>query len=322
LNKTFAGMARNISVENIVEQIEASLLLMPSYRRFPNSEEFKQYFKERNMYSFRNRNYWLRKLENFEREKEPVNIVEYTIEHVMPQNENLCKEWRDALGENWKEIQSRLLHTAGNLTLTGYNSEYSARPFVEKRDMENGFKDSPIRLNGYLRKVDGWNEATIMDRAEQLADMAVKVWAMPELSADILDKYRPAKSETTGYSINDHSHLLKEPLKSLFDKLSQEIRALDPCVRCEFMKQYVAYKAETNFADVVGSTSKELQIVLNMPFELVIDPKGICEDVSQKGKWGNGDVRFRLTSSDGLPYAVGLIRQALDRQLETTDTLF
>ena len=43
--------------------------------------------------------------------------------------------------------QQTWLHTIGNLTLTGYNSEYSDRPFTEKRDMPGGFKESPLKLN-------------------------------------------------------------------------------------------------------------------------------------------------------------------------------
>ena len=59
------------------------------------------------------------KLENHDR-KEPVPVDEYTIEHILPQNEYLSKEWRDSLGEEWRGVQERWLHTLGNLTLTGY----------------------------------------------------------------------------------------------------------------------------------------------------------------------------------------------------------
>ncbi len=56
-------------------------------------------------------------------------IENYTIEHIIPQNLNPVKEWKD-MGDNWKEIQKTYLHTIGNLTLTAYNSEMSDRPFV------------------------------------------------------------------------------------------------------------------------------------------------------------------------------------------------
>ena len=67
----------------------------------------------------------------------------------------------------------------GNLTLTGYNSEYSDRPFKQKRDMEGGFKQSPLRLNAGLGSCEQWNEQAIRTRAEKLAKGAVDIWALP-----------------------------------------------------------------------------------------------------------------------------------------------
>jgi len=78
------------------------------------------------------------------------------------------------------------LHTLGNLTLTRYNSELSDRPFKEKRDMEGGFADSPLRLNKELAKLEAWNEEAILKRAQFLADLALKVWGYPQLSDEIL----------------------------------------------------------------------------------------------------------------------------------------
>jgi len=70
----------------------------------------------------------------------------------------------------------------GNLTLTGYNSELSDRPFQEKKSMEGGFDDSPIRLNSYLRRISSWNEEQILVRAGQLAEKAKEIWRFPLLS--------------------------------------------------------------------------------------------------------------------------------------------
>lgn len=82
----------------------------------------------------------------------------------------------------------------------------------------------------------------------------------------------------------------------------------------EFLKLYVAYKAETNFVDVVPQ-AKRLRLSLNMPFHEVDDPKGCCVDVSNVGRWGNGDVEVGLSHLDELPYVLGLIRQSLERQM-------
>ena len=141
---------------------------MTNYRRFPNDAEFTKELKEKDLYNIRNRNFWLRKFENFDR-KEYVRVDDYTIEHIMPQNPNLSEEWKRDLGENWKEVQDNYLHTLGNLTLTGYNSELSDKPFARKKTIEGGFDQSPIRLNRSLAKFSVWNEDSIKKRADILA---------------------------------------------------------------------------------------------------------------------------------------------------------
>jgi hypothetical protein len=118
---------------------------MPSYRRFPNDEEFQRDIKLRDLYNFRSRSYWLRRLENHGR-KERVDVENYTIEHILPQNESLSKEWQAELGPEWQHLQQTWLHTLGNLTLTGYNSEYSDFPFAYKRDQVMRQGRQPDRL--------------------------------------------------------------------------------------------------------------------------------------------------------------------------------
>lgn len=106
-------------------------------------------------------------------------------------------------------MQARLLHTIGNLTLRGYNSELSDRPFLEKRDMVGGFRDSPIRLNRYLAGLDHWNEEGIVKRALSLAGRAVKIWEAPSLPPDVLDLYRPAPQGEI-VSLDAHPYLVGE----------------------------------------------------------------------------------------------------------------
>ena len=178
LNRTFSTFGQALKKDCYLESIQAQFLLQPSYRRFPGDEEFRRELMVRDLYNFRRRNYWLRRLENHDR-KERVHIKEYTIEHIMPQNDKLSQEWRDSLGEDWKQVHEKWLHTLGNLTLTGYNSEYSDRPFKDKRDMKGGFRDSPIKLNEGLGQTETWNESAIKKRADRLASQASIVWAAP-----------------------------------------------------------------------------------------------------------------------------------------------
>ena len=231
----------------------------------------------------------------------------------MPQNENLPAAWKTALGPEWERVQQTWLHTLGNLTLTGYNSEYSDRTFTEKRDMSGGFKESPLKLNQGLGQLDQWNEEAIKTRAEKLAGMALDVWIAPKLPADVLAAYKP-ETAPSNYTIADHPHLLTGTLHEVFEAFRKEVLALDPCVTEEFLKLYVAYKAETNFVDVVPQ-AKRLRLSLNMPFAEITDPKGLCKDVSGLGRWGNGDVEVSLTSLDDLPYVMGLVRSRLEKQM-------
>ncbi len=313
MNKTFANFGRALKKDRYLESIKVYFSWLPSYRRFPTDEEFKREIKVRDLYKFPRRSYWLRRIENHDR-KERVLVDEYTIEHILPQNENLSKPWQEALGLEWQRIQETWVHTLGNLTLTGYNSEYSDRPFPEKRDMHGGFKESPLRLNEGLGQVEIWNETAIQTRAERLAERAVMVWKAPHIAADLLNAYQVKPQKANGYTIYDHPYLLAPVMAKLFKAFSKEVLALDPCVTEEFLKLYVAYKAETNFVDVVPQ-AKRLRLSLNMRFPEIFDPKGICKDVTNIGRWGNGDVEIGLEKLEDLPYVMGLIRQAFEKQM-------
>jgi uncharacterized protein with ParB-like and HNH nuclease domain/predicted transport protein len=312
LNKTFATFTKVLKKDRYLESIQAHLLGLPSYRRFPTDDEFRRDMQTRDLYNFRNRSYWLRRLENHGR-KERVPVDEYTIEHILPQNENLSAAWKLDLGPDWERIQQTWLHTLGNLTLTGYNSEYSDRPFSKKRDMTGGFKDSPLKLNQGLGQLDTWNEDEIKNRADRLAGLALDVWSAPNLPADVLATYQ-AKTAPSGYAITDHPYLLAGTSRDLFEAFRKEVMVLDPCVTEEFLKLYVAYKAETNFVDVVPQL-KRLLLSLNMAFPEVNDPKGLCRDVTGMGRWGNGDVEVSFSAMDELPYVMGLVRQSLEKQM-------
>ena len=313
MNKTFSRFTASVDKERYLESIQAQFLLLPSYRRFPSDAEFEREIQRRDLYHFRSKSYWLRRLENHGR-KEPLQIESLTIEHVLPQNEDLSAAWREELGPEWERIQSTYLHTLGNLTLTGYNPELSDRPFLEKRNMEGGFKDSPIRMNQDLGRLEHWNEEAITTRAAQLAAKAVTVWTAPTLAPEVLESHRPKKTGAQ-YTLADHPNLSTPHLRDLFEALRKEVMALDPCVVMDVLKLYVAFKAETNFVDVIPRT-KDLSLSLNMPFIDLEDPRGICEDVTGMGRWGNGDVRVALGKKEEIPYVMGLVRQSLERQLD------
>ena len=210
LNKTFATLAQAIDVEHYVESVGARLLTLPDYRRFPGDEEFDEAIRTADLYNFKRRNYLFRKLENYDH-KEPISIAEYTVEYIMPQNSNLA--WQTALGENWKADHERLLHTLWNLTLTGYNPEYSDREFKEKRDMKGGFRQSKLHLNAGLEHLETWNAASIEYRARTLAERVLQIWPRPKYSDALLSKYRDQFNDSRRFDWSlPHTILQKMPM--------------------------------------------------------------------------------------------------------------
>jgi len=318
MNKTFATIYKGLKKDHYLESLQAQFLVLPSYRRLPSDEEFHRDLQTRDLYNFRNRSYWLRRLENHERKLgERVLVNELTIEHIMPQNQNLSNKWREDLGNDWKRIQQSWLHTLGNLTLTAYNSDFSDRTFNEKRDMPGapikGLKQSPLKLNEGLGSLEKWDESAIKTRANKLADLALKVWTAPMLTADVLEPYRPkAAAAVRGYTINDHPYLLTPTTGALFEAFRKAILALDPNVNEDFLRHYVAYKAETNFVDVFPM-AKKLKLTLNIQFSELNDPQLLCKDIS--GWRYNGDVQCSFSTMEELPYILGLVRQSLELQL-------
>lgn len=313
LNKTFAILYNSIRRDNYVESIKATFQLMDNYKRFPNDAEFEKEIVTKDIYNLRNRNYLLSRLENFGR-KELVNVDDYTIEHILPQNPNLSEEWKTMLGENWKEIQKQYLHALGNLTLTGYNSELSDRPFGQKKTITGGFNDSPLRLNEFMRKVDVWNEEQIIVRGKELADKAKRIWLAPNISQDVLDKYSPIVKETAVYTLEQYEYL-KGEMFELYKTLKKRILNIDSSVKEEYKKLYIAFKSSTNFVDIIPQKAR-LRLTLNINFSNIIDPKGLCKDITGLGKWGNGDVETSISSINELDDIMELIQQAFDKQME------
>lgn len=314
LNKTFATLYKSIYKNQYLESLKAAFQLMENYKRFPNDTEFEREITSKDVYNFRSRNYLLHSLENFNR-KEIVNTDNYTIEHIMPQNPKLSVKWQSMLGNNWQEVQKTYLHTLGNLTLTGYNSELSDNDFNVKKSMEGGFNDSPLRINRFMQHTDVWNEAMINKRAKELATSATNIWKAPNLSQEVLDKYLPnEEKEVSDYNLDSYEHL-KGDMLELYYILKKRILNIDASVKEEYKKLYIAFKSHTNFVDIVPQKSR-LRLSLNMEFNQIDDPKGMCTDVSSKGRWGNGDVEVGISNMNELDDVMDLIQQAFDIQME------
>ncbi|NHB45654.1 DUF262 and DUF1524 domain-containing protein [Helicobacter pylori] len=314
LNKVFPSFTKHIQKDEYFKSLKAHFGYLTEKQRFPNNDEFKKLFITIDFYNFKKREYFLERLENFER-KEPVNIKECTTEHIMPQT--LTEKWERDLGGNFQAIHDKYLHTIGNLTLTGYNPEYSNKSFQEKQGMEGGFKQSPLRLNQSLKDLESFGEKEIEKRANDLADWALKIWTYPKLDAETLEKYKPKKDKKEKKAYDLSSYKFSPHSRELFDILRKEIKALDERITEKFMKAYITYKFDTIFTSIVPSKD-ELTLMLKIKFSELqneIKEKLTIRDVSNIGHACVGDIEVKLETKENIPYCLGLIKQALEKQM-------
>jgi predicted transport protein len=311
MNKTFATLLKKVDKTRYFRSVQAELLRLDNYRRFPSDAETMQCLSRRDIYNSPRCAYLLERLENHFRPKEPIRATDYTIEHIMPQN--LSADWRAMLGPNCETIHETYLHTLGNLTLTGYNSELSDRAFLEKKNLkEGGFKTSPVKLNQYPAQQQVWTEQQIVDRCEILGREICSVWPFPDRSV-VSEFTETAEGETKVYDLGHYS-ILKGAVLDLYKDFESAVLALNPDVRREFKKLYVAFKYETNFVDVIPQASG-LVLSINLPPDKLEDPKGWCRDMTGLGRWGNGDLELRLVERHQFEYALSVVQQALNEQL-------
>ena len=169
LRKIFALMSGQVDFSNFVESSRSHLL----NNRWPSDDEFRSAFVNFPLYTQRERaRLVLWTLENSLGHKEtPALTSEITIEHIMPRT--LSFEWENTLGEKASEIHDRWIHTIGNLTLSGYNSNLGQKPFAEKKSI---LANTNFALSASIQKVDEWNATTIENRGNELAELSSKIW--------------------------------------------------------------------------------------------------------------------------------------------------
>ena len=144
-------------------------------RHCPDDAAFARHLSIEPLYTTAEKNTRLRlileRLEQSFDHNEPADLNSATIEHVMPQT--LTPAWEQEIGENAREHWAKLLHSLGNLTLSGYNGEMSNQPYVAKRHLLEG---SHFELNRSFKGVDRWSPDAIHNRARDLAARALSVW--------------------------------------------------------------------------------------------------------------------------------------------------
>lgn len=318
LGRIFASLAYRIKENAPLLSLKVSLFRQGKKRRFPEDGEFREALEIRDVYDMRNCFYLLDRLEN-NSSKERIDTSEFSIEHVMPQNKELNSAWKTMLGPEWKTIQETWLHRLGNITLTGYNSKYSDKSFLDKKTIKDGFDDSPLRLNKYIREQKSWTATEIEERGKNLATQAIKIWPALSVGEDAVQEaeLEERKEFSANYSI-DKLEFTKES-KSLFEKLRPQILDLGEDVIELCGPKGVTYRVYDFFVEVVPR-KKRLSLVLNLDYEECDDPTDRSIDATTyafiSAATENGGVLFYVREPSHIAAAMHIIRQAYDKVSE------
>ncbi len=176
------------SYENYYEKFVIFLNGLRANDRMPTDEEFTDALMYKPLYKKPICKYVLSVIENST--KEHINISTLTIEHILPQKENAAV-WRSEIGEDYKRIYEIYLHTLGNLTFTGNNSELGTKPFNEKKKIIKENSKANI-LNSKVLSCDNWSEIAIVSRARELSGILVKSFPYNDLHTNIIDNDKKA----------------------------------------------------------------------------------------------------------------------------------
>lgn len=237
LHKEIMGYLKEYPDSNYVDVFKYSLLSRSGSVRYPADAEVNAAIVRNPFYSQRN-SYIMFVLSSFDdQSKESALLkqiaskeINISIEHIMPQK--LTDSWREMLGERSEEIHDQYLHTLPNLTLTGYNSEYSNKDFNTKKTIENGFNDSPLAINKFIRGTDVWNEQALVKRADWWCKTVKKLW--PEIKTT----FEPASDETILdlSESNDYTNLTARGLQFLGESYEVKTWAdlMERCLRQMF----------------------------------------------------------------------------------------
>lgn len=178
--KTMYDRVIDGNYDNYYERFVIFLNDLRANDRMPTDKEFREALLSKPLYKKNICKYLLSVIENST--KEHIDVSNLTIEHILPQKENTAV-WRKEIGEDYNNVYDLYLHTLGNLTITGHNSELGTKSFNDKKNIIKKYSKANI-LNKDVLSVDRWNKSTILNRANNLIDILLEKFKYVEIHSD------------------------------------------------------------------------------------------------------------------------------------------
>ena len=228
--EAFAEVARSVKDEQPLVSLKVALAMQRLYR-FPDDVQFQRELRDGDLYGKpKVCRHILARMEN-DQQREPSPIDGLTIEHIMPQCAADVPAWREMLGDGWQEVCDRWLHRLGNLTLTAYNSEMSARPFADKKTITGGFDQSAVRLNAFVRDQEVWTESEMSVRGERLAQRALSIWPHHGAKGELVRQERLNALRDQAMSMNSSDIKMSAEVRKLLNSAEAAIGGIGDVVQ-------------------------------------------------------------------------------------------
>lgn len=240
----------------------------------------------------------LSELERFKSDVQVVDTRDFEVEHVMPQT--LSAEWQEeilAAGVDLDDARA-LLHTLGNLTLSGHNPQLGNSPFRAKRIV---FEESPLRLNHELAAIRSFVPQAIEERSVELARLLL--------------------THLPGPSIRQDAHAeMKESGASPGDRLETALQSMAEG----------EWTTEAELVEFLGVDSSELRVLVNQLSPVIA--RLVRDDQGQGPSWFSDsleiavaeqftviDLRGRV-GSDRLGALVRAVEQTTEENVDVVES--
>lgn len=167
-------------------------------------------------------------------------------------------------------------------------------------------------INGKERKREFY--AMSADEAYNILEAIAQINGLEENLVMCAKTKQQEIEENLAYEIKEYSEDMFTKnypiISNVYEKLKTEILKLKD-VYIEPKKKYIAFKHKTNICDIVLRKDRVV-VFINLPIGSLDDPKSLCEDITDKGHWGNGDFCINIYDEDEIPYAMTLIKQSYE----------
>lgn len=179
--KSMYDRAFDGNYDNYYEKIVIFLNDLRANDRMPTNSEFEEALIHKPLYKKPICKFVLSVIENST--KEHIDITNLTIEHILPQKENAIV-WKKEVGDDYNRVYEIYLHTLGNLTITGHNSELGTKSFTDKKNIIRENSKANV-LNKDVLSAERWNESSILNRAKVLSNILIDKFNYVEMHSDI-----------------------------------------------------------------------------------------------------------------------------------------